>query len=103
MGGERRMVNKMEQRRQATVFISYAREDRRFAIDLVKNLEARGIGVKGDWLLTTGEDYAKRLREFNLGAHALIFIISPDSIKSEACLNELALAAEHKKQILPVS
>src|SRR5215213_1758701 len=102
-GGEHRMVNKMEGRGRATVFISYAREDKDFALTLVKILEGRGIEAKGDWLLTPGEDYEKRLREFNLGTHAFVFIISPNSIKSEPCLNELALAVTHKKQILPVS
>jgi WD40 repeat protein/flagellar biosynthesis GTPase FlhF len=97
------MENTNQQRSKSTVFISYAREDKEFMRVLKAALEERGVETKGDWELTTGEDYAMRLREFNLGAHALVFVISPDSIRSEACRNELTLAVEHKKQVLPVS
>jgi WD40 repeat protein/flagellar biosynthesis GTPase FlhF len=97
------MENSNQQRSKSTVFLSYAREDKEFMRVLKAALEERGVETRGDWELTTGEDYAMRLREFNLGAHALVFVITPDSIRSEACRNELALAVEHKKQILPVS
>ena len=97
------MENKDQQRGKFIVFVSYAREDAEFVRTLRAGLEERGVETRGDWLLTTGEDYAERLREFNLASHALLFVISADSIKSEACRNELALAVEHKKQILPIS
>ncbi|HEX6729140.1 MAG TPA: TIR domain-containing protein, partial [Pyrinomonadaceae bacterium] len=97
------MSDKEQQPTKATVFISYAREDENFVRVLRSALQDRGFEVKGDWLLTTGDDYAKRLHDFNLEAHAFIFLISPDSIKSEACRNELTHAVEHKKQILPIS
>lgn len=97
------MENKNQPPVKSTVFISYAREDGEFVRALRAGLEERGVESKGDWLLTTGEDYETRLRELNLEAHALLFVISPDSIKSEACRNELALAVEHKKRILPIS
>lgn len=97
------MERSNQQHSKSTVFLSYAREDKEFVRTLKAALEERGVETKGDWELTTGEDYAMRLREFNLGAHALVFVISPDSIRSEACRNELTLAVEHKKQILPVS
>lgn len=97
------MENKNQQPVKSTVFISYAREDGEFVRALRAGLEERGVESKGDWLLTTGEDYETRLRELNLEAHALLFVISPDSIKSEACRNELTLAVEHKKRILPIS
>src|SRR4051812_33798546 len=97
------MENANQQRSKSTAFISYAREDKEFVHTLRASLEERGVETRGDWELTTGEDYATRLREFNLGAHALLFVISPDSIRSEACRNELSLAVENKKQILPIS
>ena len=97
------MENTNPQRSKSKVFISYAREDSEFVRTLRASLEERGVEPKGDWELTTGEDFAARLHEFNLGAHALLFVITPDSIRSEACRDELALSVEHKKQILPIS
>lgn len=85
-----------------TLFISYAREDADFVHALRANLARQGIDSVGDWSLTTGEPYLERLRELNLGSHALLFVITPDSINSEACRQELAFAVEHGKQILPV-
>jgi hypothetical protein len=86
-----------------TAFISYAREDKEFRVEMCKGLEAHGVVPVGDWFLTPGQDYQQRLKELNLSSQAFVFVISPDSLKSEACMNELTLAVEHKKQILPVS
>lgn len=86
-----------------TVFVSYAREDDRFVTDLVTRLKDKGVEPKGDWLLTPGEEYEKRLRELNLASHSFVFVISPDSIRSQACREEISVAVEHKKQILPIS
>lgn len=88
---------------KSTVFISYAREDEVFVQTKLITLSEFNIELKGDWLLTPGDDYEKRLKGFNLEAHALIFVISPDSISSPACINELSIAVECKKQILPIS
>jgi WD40 repeat protein len=97
-------LNVTNQQSEATsVFISYAREDAGFVQRLRDSLEQQQIEAKGDWLLTTGEDYKSRLRELNLSSQGLIFIISPDSIKSEECRNELAIAVECRKPILPVA
>ena len=97
------MMAKANAKGKTSVFISYAREDAEFVHALIKGLEEQGVESVGDWLLTPGQEYERRLREMSLKSHALIFVISPNSIASEACRNELALAVESKKQILPVS
>ena len=56
------MENSNQQRSKSTVFLSYAREDKEFVRVLKAALEERGVETKGDWELTTGEDYAMRLR-----------------------------------------
>lgn len=88
---------------RATAFISYAREDKQFVLALCESLKERGVEPVGDWLLIGGQRYETTLHDYNLGSQAFVFVISPDSIKSEPCLNELALAVENKKNVLPVS
>ena len=97
------MSTAIQPKEKALVFISYAREDEVFVDELVKKLDQYNVEPVGDWLLTPGEKYEVKLRELNLRAQCLIFVITPDSIKSQACLNELATAVESKKQVLPVS
>jgi TIR domain. len=97
------MSTAIQPKEKALVFVSYAREDEVFVDQLVKKLDQYNVEPVGDWLLTPGEKYEVKLRELNLRAQCLIFVITPDSIKSQACLNELATAVESKKQVLPVS
>ena len=96
-------LNPARTKEQATAFISYAREDTEFVLRLCDGLRARGVEPVGDWLLTSGEKYEERLREMNLTAQAFVFVISPDSVRSKACREELSLAVESRKQVLPVS
>lgn len=85
-----------------TAFVSYAREDSQFVARLRSALDGHSIHPMGDWDLTAGDDYERRLREFVLGADAFLFVISPDSLTSQACRGELAFAVEQKKVILPI-
>ena len=96
-------LNPTQTKETATAFISYAREEKEFVLRLCESLKAHGVEPVGDWLLISGENYEDRLRKLNLSSQAFVFVITPDSIKSKACLNELALAVENKKQVLPVS
>ena len=85
-----------------SVFITYAHEDRAFVFALRDRLAAEGIDVRGDWQLQTGTDFKSRLRSFILQSDSLVFVISPDSIRSGPSLEELALAVAEKKRVLPV-
>lgn len=87
---------------QAVVFISYAREDAAFVRRLEEALQLKGIQVSGDWLLVRGENYQNQLRDLQLGADAVVFVLSPDSIASSPCHSELEAAVQQNKRILPV-
>lgn len=89
--------------KQYSVFISYAREDQDFVIVLKKKLEENKVECLGDWNLTAATDFQLKLKEDNLAATMFLFVISPDSIKSNECKKEIALAVENKKVILPIS
>ncbi len=86
-----------------SVFISYAREDRGFVNALVEVLKEEGIEVYGDWLLTGGESYKEQLRQLIINAEVFITVISPDFLASDACKEEVDLAAGFNKTIIPVS
>ena len=84
------------------VFISYAREDTAFVKQLRDRLAQKGLDPRGDWLLVTGSGYEKQLLQDNIRSQALIFVLSPDSIRSKPCLDELKIAVQNKKPVLPV-
>jgi|SRR5579872_289395 len=87
---------------RAVVFISYARGDQEFAKHLAQALQLKAVGVCADWQLVKGENYQDQLDDLMLGADAVIFIVSPDSLGSPPCRSELDRAAGQHKRILPV-
>jgi WD40 repeat protein len=87
----------------ASVFISYARED----IDFVRLLDAalrkrnRESWVDLEDIKPTEEWLASVFSGIE-GANAFVFVISPESVESKSCLQELAHAVEHNKRLVPI-
>jgi hypothetical protein len=85
------------------VFISYSRKDGEFVSRLEQALRDRG---KVLWVDTDDIGPATKWREeIHLGVQAsdgVIFVLSPDSVRSPECAKELAQALELKKRIVPV-
>jgi hypothetical protein len=86
----------------ARAFVSYAREDAVFKDRIVEALRLRGLDVRGDWQLIRGEDYETQLDALQLTSDVLIFVLSPDSFRSQACRAELDRAAVQNKPIFPL-
>ena len=87
----------------ADVFVSYSRRDQEFVSRLVQALEARGRDVWVDWDdIPPTADWLAQIRAGIEEANDLIFVISPDSIASEVCASELAVADELNKRIVPL-
>jgi TIR domain len=85
------------------VFISYSRADIGFADELVDGLELTGFETTIDrHSIIEGEDWKARIGALISGADTVVFIISPDSVKSEICTWEAEEAHRRSKRILPV-
>ena len=86
------------------VFISYSRDDLDFADQLAAALNFSGFecfidrqGISG------GEDWKRRLGNLITEADTVVFVLSPDSARSETCNWEVEEAARLNKRILPAN
>src|SRR6516165_7477118 len=86
------------------VFISYSREDLDFADQLAAALDSSGFecfidreGISG------GEAWKRRLGNLISEADTVVFVLSPDSARSETCKWEVEEAARLNKRILPAN
>ncbi|MEZ5842146.1 MAG: TIR domain-containing protein [Hyphomicrobiaceae bacterium] len=85
------------------VFLSYSRQDAAFAGRLREGLEARGIEVFRDIDDTLpGEEWWGRLKALIGRADSIVFVLSPRSVASRVCGDEVAHATTLGKRIFPV-
>jgi WD40 repeat protein len=85
-------------------FISYTRRgDVDFVDHLRDELLARGKKV---WVdrerIEPAADFRERIARGIEAANAMIFVVSPESVVSTECLQELAIASQHQKLVVPV-
>ena len=85
------------------VFVSYSRDDLKFADQLDAALNAYGFeciidrhGISG------GEDWKRRLGNLIREADTVVFVLSPTSARSEICEWEVDEATRLGKRILPI-
>jgi hypothetical protein len=85
------------------IFISYSRKDMAFADALEANLKARGFEVLIDREeIYAFEDWWKRIEALIGLADAVVFVLSPDALKSEVALKEISYAASLNKRFAPI-
>jgi len=84
-------------------FLSYSRKDRDAAAQLGAMLEDRGKDV---WVdvedIVGGADWRDRIKRGIEACRSFIFLLSPAALDSTHCREELELAANLSKQIIPV-
>jgi hypothetical protein len=93
----------------ASAFISYAHEDQEFVLALVERLQAQGgLDIRYDRVvLHIGDSLIHAISQEVIQGDFLIAVVSPDSVESEWCQHELALAKtqginERRVKVLPV-
>jgi formylglycine-generating enzyme required for sulfatase activity len=85
------------------VFISYSRKDMTFADKLEAALKARGFEVLIDRQeIYAFEDWWKRIEALIAGADTVVFVLSPDAVKSDVALKEVTHAASLNKRFAPI-
>ncbi|MEM8919808.1 MAG: toll/interleukin-1 receptor domain-containing protein, partial [Pseudomonadota bacterium] len=87
----------------ARVFVSYSRNDKVFAADLVAGLEACGFDAYIDEAdIAPGEPWEARLAGLISQADTVVYVISPDSMASGHCAWEVGETLRLSKRLLPV-
>lgn len=93
----------MAERQAIKVYISYSRKDQAFAQRLVDRLRIDNIDVWIDWeQIPPTADWQREIEKGIQDSEAYIFIISPDSLASKSIVQELSIAAQNKKRIIPI-
>ena len=88
---------------EARVFLSYSREDGAFARQLFEALEARGVGAWVDWEgIPPSADWWRELCAAIESVDAFLFVMSPASLASKVCADEIDHAVRQHKRLIPV-
>lgn len=89
--------------RRARVFLSYSRKDLAFAEELIISLESHGFEMVVDREdLFPGEQWAPRLQHFISEADTTVCIVSANWAASPQCTQELDIALERGRRVLPL-
>jgi len=85
------------------VFLSHSDKDRAILEKVAKSLRREAFTI---WTnrtdIKTGTEFQNEINQGIEGADNLVYLISPDSIQSKYCQDELSLAFENKKRIIPL-
>ncbi len=88
---------------QSGPFVSYAREDQPFVRRLHEALARRQRDTWVDWEgIYPTEEWMAKIRSAIDAAQAFVFVISPDSVASPVCGEEIDHAVKQNKRIIPI-
>lgn len=84
-------------------FLSYSRLDEEFALRLAKDLKSRGVEMWVDrFSIRPSEHWDRAIERAIRGCRNVIAILSPRSVASENVADEISLAIDAGKPIIPV-
>ena len=86
---------------QIKLFISYARSDRDYALQLVRLLDENDIDLFIDDNIRTGQKWKEVIQNNLLGCSHFILVVTPDSLQSDWVKRELWAALLNDKPIFP--
>ncbi len=84
-------------------FVSYSRRDNDFARRITENLKSANHEVWIDWEdIPPTADWWQEISNGIQKADSFIFIITPDSVHSEVCRDEIEYAVSNNKRFIPI-
>lgn len=87
----------------ANVFISYSRRDKAFVETFYRALQQQGRSVWVDWeSIPLATDWWQEIQQGIDLADTFIAILSPDSVRSQVCSEEIDHAANQHKRLIPI-
>lgn len=85
------------------VFISYARADEEFVRQLNRQLQADGHSTWVDWQdIPESTQWWQEIKVGIESTNTFVFIISPASVASQVCYDEISHAVANNKRLIPV-
>ena len=85
------------------IFISYSRANREFTKHLYDALLLKGYDVWVDWDdIEFAEDWWAKIKQGIEAADNFLFIITPTSVRSKVCFDEIQHAVDLNKRIVPL-
>ncbi len=85
------------------VMVSYSRRDKPFVQRLAQALKDSGREIWIDWDdIPATADWWSEIQAGIDAAHTFVFVITPESVRSAICLQEIDHAAKNNKRIVPV-
>ncbi|MBI5954757.1 MAG: TIR domain-containing protein [Chloroflexi bacterium] len=89
--------------RKTKIFISYSRKNKLFVRKLNDAIDQNDIEAWVDWEgIPLSSDWMAEITAAIRSSDAFVFVISPDSLKSKVCMDELELGIKLNKKIIPV-
>lgn len=87
----------------AKIFISYSRKDIEFAKKLTGELQESGLDFWVDWEgIPPTVDWMLQIEKGIEDADTFVFILSPDSVQSKICKEEIEHAVKNGKRLIPI-
>jgi len=89
-------------RMEDTFFVSYSRRDRNLVLRLVGDLRAAGSQIWVDLDIRPGDHWDRAVETALRDCVGMLLILSPSSVASENVLDEVTIALEAGKPVIPV-
>ncbi len=87
---------------QPYIFVCYSHADNELVYPELVRLKAQGCNIWYDEGITPGEEWTQELAEAIEGATHFLYYVTPGSVASKYCRNEVGYAVTNNKQLIAV-